>query len=287
MTQNIGTSYQVSVPALSDIADITNAFKYYHQGGLTGSPATNSIEQYLININNRAQYIENAVGYTTYNPINNGTASPTATVNSRLIALESTVGTSLASTYVKTAPSSNSTAATSNVISPTLASVIPLQIKGIVGQSANLQEWQTSAATVAMVDSTGKLFSYDGTSTAEVATISGTQTFTNKTLLNPIQTIGTNAKTVSYTLVLSDQSKIIEINSSSATTLTIPAEATVNFPVGSYIVVLQIGTGQVTIAGTGFTPASTPGLKLRTQYSMATLIKRGTDLWIVAGDLTA
>lgn len=291
MTQIIGTSYQVSVPALSDVADITNAFKYYHQGGLTGSPAANSIEQYFINIwgtagDTTTGSLLNLKNWTGYDAT---VLAAKGSISSRLLSIESSVGTNILSTYIKTAPSSNSTASTSNVISPTVNSVIPLQIKGIVGQSANLQEWQTSAATVAYVTSAGKIYSNNGltgTTTDEVATLSGTQTFTNKTLLSPIQTISTNAKTTSYTLVLSDQSKIIEVNSSSATTLTIPADASVAFPVGTYIVVFQIGTGQVTIAGSGFTPASTPGLKLRTQYSMATLIKRGTDSWIVAGDLT-
>lgn len=277
MTQSLGTTYSVTIPALSDTASITDAFKYYHQGGLSGSPTANSIEQYLLDINSRAAVIETAIGW----PYSGGS------ISSRLSSLESTVGGSLSSTYVKSVPSSNDTAATRNLISPSTTSVIPLQIQGLVGQSASLQEWRTSAATVARVDATGKIFSHDGTSTAEVVTLSGTQTLTNKTLSTPIQTIGTNARTASYTLVLSDQSKIIEVNSASATTITIPSDASVAFPVGTYIVVMQIGAGQVTIAGSGFTPNATPGLKLRTQYSVATLIKRGSNSWIVSGDTIA
>lgn len=288
MTQNVGTTYTTTIPSLADNANIVEALKYYHQGGLTGSPAANSIENYLITINNRAQYIENAIGYTGYNPVNNGTATPTATVNSRLISLETTVGSSLSATYIKAAPQTNDIAATRNLIVPFAKEIIGLQIQGQVLQEASLQEWKlSSTATVAKVDATGKMFSYDGSSMAEVVTISGTQTLTNKTLTNPIQTIGTNARTTSYTLVASDQSKIIEVSAVSGTTVTIPADATVNFPVGTYIVVVQTNTGQVTIAGSGFTPNGTPGLKLRTQWSMATLIKRGTNSWLVAGDLTA
>lgn len=280
MTQSIGSTYQVTIPALSDTASIVDALKYYHQGGLTGSPATNSIEQYIININTRAGTIETAIGW----PYSNGSS-----ISARLGSLETTVGSSLSSTYVKTAPSSNDTAATRNLISPTTTSVIPLQIQGIVGQTASLQEWKTSAATVAKVDNTGKIFSHDGTSMAEVVTLSGTQTITNKTLLTPIQTIGTNARTTSYTLALSDQSKVIEVDSVSATTVTIPADASVNFPVGTFIVVIQTNTGQVSIAGSGFTPSYPPslGLKLRERWSMATLIKRGTNSWVVSGDTSA
>lgn len=279
MTQSLGTTYSVTIPALSDTASITDAFKYYHQGGLTGSPTANSMEQYLININNRAGTIETAIGW----PYSGGS------ISSRLSSLETTVGGSLSSTYVKSVPSSNDTAATRNLISPSTTSVIPLQIQGLVGQSASLQEWKTSAATVARVDATGKIFSHDGTSSAEVVTLSGTQTITNKTLTNPIQTIGTNARTSSYTLVLSDQSKIIEVDSLSATTITIPADASVAYPVGTYIVVIQTNTGQVSIAGSGFTPSYSPslGLKLRERWCMATLIKRGTNSWIVTGDTVA
>jgi hypothetical protein len=52
--------------------------------------------------------------------------------------------------------------------------------------------------------------------------------------------------------------------------------------------ILQTGTGQVTIANAvGVTLNYTPGNKLRTQWSSCTIMKRGTDSWIVYGDLTA
>lgn len=94
-----------------------------------------------------------------------------------------------------------------------------------------------------------------------------------------------NQQSTSYTLQLSDKDKIVEM--SGGGTLTIPAEASVNFPVGSSIEILQTGSSQVTIAGSGFTPNGTPGLKLRAQWSSASLVKRGSDLWIVSGDLSA
>jgi hypothetical protein len=98
-------------------------------------------------------------------------------------------------------------------------------------------------------------------------------------------------KTASYNLStdgLSLRDGLIEINSGSGTTLTIPTNATTAFPVGTSIDVLQVGAGQVTVAGAvGVTVNSTPGLKLRTQWSSATLFKRGTDLWVLMGDLSA
>lgn len=97
-----------------------------------------------------------------------------------------------------------------------------------------------------------------------------------------------NQQTASYTSVLSDRDKLIEINSSSGVTLTIPTNASVAYPVGTSFDILQTGSGQVTIAGAGgVTVNATPGLKLRAQWSSATLFKRATDTWVVYGDLSA
>jgi hypothetical protein len=60
-----------------------------------------------------------------------------------------------------------------------------------------------------------------------------------------------------------------------------------SFPVGFAVDILQTTSSQVTVAGTGTTVINgTPGLKLRTQWSSATLIKRDTDLWVLIGDLS-
>ena len=96
-------------------------------------------------------------------------------------------------------------------------------------------------------------------------------------------------KTASYTLsALTERDDLIEMDSVSATTLTIPLNAAVAFPVGTSIDILQTNTGQVTIAGdAGVTVNATPGLKLRTRWSSCTLFKRATNTWVVYGDLTA
>ena len=81
---------------------------------------------------------------------------------------------------------------------------------------------------------------------------------------------------------------LLELSSASAITLTIPANSTTAYPVGTSIDILQTGAGQVTVAGAaGVTVNATPGLKLRSQYSSATLFKRATDTWVVMGDLSA
>lgn len=95
-----------------------------------------------------------------------------------------------------------------------------------------------------------------------------------------------NLQASSYTLVIADSFKMIEM--SAGGTLTIPLEASVNFPVGTAIDILQTSSSQVTIAGaSGVTVNATPGLKLRAQWSSATIVKRGSDTWVAMGDLVA
>jgi len=95
-------------------------------------------------------------------------------------------------------------------------------------------------------------------------------------------------ETASYTLILTNQEQMVEMNVSSANTLTVPTNSSVAFPVGTRIHVVQTGTGQTTITPAGgVTVNGTPGLKTRAQWSAVTLVKRATDTWVAFGDLTA
>jgi hypothetical protein len=88
--------------------------------------------------------------------------------------------------------------------------------------------------------------------------------------------------------VTSDVNKLVELNNAAAITLTVPTNSgTPGFNVGDQINLLQTGAGQVTVGGAGVTINGTPGLKMRAQWSSATLIKRGTDTWVLVGDLSA
>lgn len=103
----------------------------------------------------------------------------------------------------------------------------------------------------------------------------------------PVTTPTTNVQTGDYTLVGGDANISVEINSGSNRTVTVPAEATVNFPVGTIIEVDRIGTGTVTLAAAGGVTIRSAGslLSLRAQYSGVTLRKRATDDWLLTGDL--
>ena len=98
-----------------------------------------------------------------------------------------------------------------------------------------------------------------------------------------------NAQTgTSYTAVITD--RIVTMDNAAANTFTVPAEASVAFPVGSTLELWQAGAGQTTIvADTGVTilyPASKT-LALAEQHSGASLRKVAADTWRLVGDLEA
>lgn len=92
-----------------------------------------------------------------------------------------------------------------------------------------------------------------------------------------------NNQTASYTLQASDLAKLVTIDSASNTTITVPNILSD----GDRIDILRKHlTGEVTISGdTGVTVYGTPGLKLRSQWSGATLVKLANNTWVALGDL--
>ena len=148
----------------------------------------------------------------------------------------------------------------------------------------------TASTGISVTDGSGPIPTVAIDST--VATTSGTQTFTNKTLTSPIVTIATNAQTATYTAVLTDASKLVTMSVATANDFLIPTNANVAFPVGTVINVVQIGAGTTTIEavtpGTTTiesTGATTAAPELRSQFSAASCIKVATDTWYVVGDI--
>ena len=98
-----------------------------------------------------------------------------------------------------------------------------------------------------------------------------------------------NEKTSSYTLVLSDAGKTINMNVGTANDLTVPLNGSVPFIIGQRLDIVQTGAGQTTIVATsGVTINSkNSNKKIAARYSGATLIKTDTNTWLLIGDLTA
>jgi hypothetical protein len=128
--------------------------------------------------------------------------------------------------------------------------------------------------------------------TSVTADLTTAQTLTNKTLTDPKINLAFDAETASYTAVLANNSQVVTMDNAAANTFSIPTNASVAFPIGTQINVLQIGAGQTTIqavtSGTttiNSTGASAAAPKLRARYSAATCIKAATDTWYVVGDI--
>ena len=104
-------------------------------------------------------------------------------------------------------------------------------------------------------------------------------------------TIGT-ANTADYTAVLADQYQALEImNKATAIAFKIPTDASVAFPVGTAITVLNIGVGACTISAvtsgttTILSGGAVPAAPTLAQYKSAVCIKTAANNWVVVGGI--
>ena len=98
------------------------------------------------------------------------------------------------------------------------------------------------------------------------------------------------AQTSDYTAVIADAYQVLEVmNKSTAIAYKIPTNASVEFPIGTALTILNIGAGLLTISAV--TPGTTTVLSAGAvaasptlaQYKSAVAIKTGTDAWYVVG----
>ena len=88
---------------------------------------------------------------------------------------------------------------------------------------------------------------------------------------------------------LTDAGKLVTASNAAAISITIPTDASVNFPIGTQLLVMQLGAGQVTVSAV--TPGTTTiisrsGTKTAGQYALISLIKVAANQWVVGGDAT-
>lgn len=94
--------------------------------------------------------------------------------------------------------------------------------------------------------------------------------------------------TTTYQLDILDVGKYLRSSSASGFNITVPANATVAFTIGSRIEGIQAAAGQITfVAAGGVTINATPGLKTNGQWASWALIKVGTNEWDLTGNLTS
>ena len=102
-------------------------------------------------------------------------------------------------------------------------------------------------------------------------------------------TVGSD-QTADYTAVLADQYQVlVPMNKATAVAFKIPTNASVAFPVGTAITVLNKGAGAVTISAvtsgttTVLSAGATAASPTLAQYKTAVCIKTATDTWYVVG----
>lgn len=134
-------------------------------------------------------------------------------------------------------------------------------------------------------------------STTSIGNVSSTEIGYLDNVTGPIQTqINAKADQVlsyvavdaSRSLILSDKDNVLRCNSSSEIIFTVPTTASVNFPGGTVITFIRIGSGVVTfVGGTGVTIYSRDGkLKIDKQYDWAAITKSDSgDYWYLTGAL--
>ena len=96
-----------------------------------------------------------------------------------------------------------------------------------------------------------------------------------------------------YTAVSTDQYQVlVTMNNASANAFKIPTNASVAFPTGTVITVLNLGAGTCTISAvtsgttTVVSVGATPAQPTLTTYKSAACIKTGTDTWVICGGIS-
>jgi len=92
-----------------------------------------------------------------------------------------------------------------------------------------------------------------------------------------------------YTAVLADADKMITLDNAAAITMTIPANASVAYPIGTKLNFMQLGAGAVTVTITTDTLNVNAALTLvlNGQYATATAFKITATTWVLFGNLVA
>lgn len=97
--------------------------------------------------------------------------------------------------------------------------------------------------------------------------------------------VATTEQTGAYTLVLSDAGNVVPVAAASGVAVTVPPNASVAFPVGTVVNIIQSGAGQLTItAGGGVTIRQADSqFKTAKQWAEVSLRKRATNEWVLVG----
>ncbi|MDA8119137.1 MAG: hypothetical protein M0Z85_03615 [Gammaproteobacteria bacterium] len=208
-----------------------------------------------------------------------GTPSSGVATNLTGTASGLTVGTATAANGLNSA---TTTVSVNSATAPTTGQVL-------TATSGTTATWQTPASGGGTVTTTGT------PTTGTLAAFSGSTSITNATASEVLALVNgqsCNAQTgTTYTFVLSDANGCVSMANAAANTVTVPADATVAFPVGTTLTVVQNGAGATTVEGAGspvtlesakYGSSTTQTYVFPSEYSCIQLQKTATDTWFVA-----
>jgi hypothetical protein len=90
---------------------------------------------------------------------------------------------------------------------------------------------------------------------------------------------------ITYTLALTDIAQVVGINNPSSTTVSVPLNSSVPFPLGTIINIYRVTAGPVTISGVSGVTVRNAG-SIASQFGEVSLRKRATDEWVLSGDVS-
>lgn len=138
------------------------------------------------------------------------------------------------------------------------------------------------------VPATGSaVLSSSTTATTQTASDNSTKVATTEFVKTNVR-LGVSTKTTSYQLSIDDEGKLIEIgHATNNLTLTIPANSSVPFPIGTQIMVVRTGDGKVNITTTDTLNSVSGNKYIANKYSGVSLVKVASTTWYLFGDLTS
>ena len=245
---------------------------------------------------NAAKAVTAGTGLTESAP---GTlAIATGGVTSGMIAdatiVDADISASAAIAQSKISGLSSSLSAKADLASPTFTGTVTIPSGAALGTPASATLTNATGLPVSTGISglgTGVATFLATPSSANLASMVTDEIGTGNLILSDLATNAQSGGT--YTLVLADKGKLVELSNGSANAVTIPLNSSVAFPIGAQITVLQTGAGtsQINVAAgvtLNCTPQGTANVsKFRAQWSSITLIKRAENTWVAVGDITA
>jgi len=289
--ESIGAIYSTKIPGYADNADIQAAFKLYHYGSLEYDSAQSNLAN-LVNPSVAHTLNDLQTQITGLDPAGSVSKGTIDAKGDLLVGLSNdtvdnlTVGSN---NFILTADSSqtlgvkwaapvvtldNSVTLANKTLTSPIVTGLTLNDSSIVFEGATADSNET---TLSVLDPTADrtILLPDASGTLDLKDIS----FNSQ--------IGTT-----YTFVLSDSGKMIKASNSSSQTYSIPTNASVAFPIGTQIHLIQAGSGQITVqaVNSGTTSILSTAViqntpKTRVQYASVTCIKSDTDEWYVIGDI--